>query len=235
MGIIVLLIDVCGTVSSLALADVAEEVVIATAELPGRHAAERLVAAVRALLAEAGVGMASIGAVGVVHGPGSFTGVRVGLSAAKGLSEAWGVPLVAVSRLAVLAGMSAGETIFPVMDAGRGEFYCGEYRLGVCLGESLRTGVEIVAAVGAGMVVAYEPAVAEVLAGLISGMRVSMVAEPMAADALALMVDRVRAGSFDDVASIDANYVRRTDAEIFAKPATKPDGGAGLGVAAGLG
>ena len=51
-------------------------------------------------------GLRELAAVVVVHGPGSFTGVRVGLSAAKGLCEAGGVPLIAVSRLALLAGVS---------------------------------------------------------------------------------------------------------------------------------
>ena len=46
-----------------------------------------------------------------------------------------------------------------------------------------------------------------------------MVDEPSAADALPLALDRIGAGDFDDAATLDANYLRRTDAEIFAKPA----------------
>ena len=52
------------------------------------------------------------------------------LSAAKGLCHALGVPIVAVSRLAVLAGLGAvSGRVIALLDAGRGEFYCGEYVL----------------------------------------------------------------------------------------------------------
>jgi tRNA threonylcarbamoyladenosine biosynthesis protein TsaB len=47
-----------------------------------------------------------------------------------------------------------------------------------------------------------------------------MVDEPLAGDALALARERIEAADFDDAATLDANYLRRTDAEIFAKPAT---------------
>ena len=64
--------------------------------------------AVRRLMEASGFRLNELAAVVVVHGPGSFTGVRVGVSAAKGLSEAGGVPLIAVSRLALLAGRVDG-------------------------------------------------------------------------------------------------------------------------------
>ena len=59
--------------------------------------------AIRRLLEARGWKLGELSAVVVVHGPGSFTGVRVGLSAAKGLSEAASIPLIAVSA-ACLAG-----------------------------------------------------------------------------------------------------------------------------------
>ncbi len=100
----VLLLHTCGAEGSAALADTQrEEPVVAMATMPGRTASERLVAVVRELVEEAGWRLAELGAVVVVSGPGSFTGVRVGLSAAKGLCEALGMPVVAVSRLALLA------------------------------------------------------------------------------------------------------------------------------------
>ena len=65
-------------------------------------------------------------AIGVVVGPGSFTGVRVGLSAVKGLCDAGGVGMVAMSRLELVArAVPAVDGLIAValLDAGRGEFY----------------------------------------------------------------------------------------------------------------
>jgi tRNA threonylcarbamoyladenosine biosynthesis protein TsaB len=90
---------------------------------------------------------------------------------------------------------------------------------GVCGREALLTRDEVVSVAGRaeGGVVVCEAGVAEVLAEL--GPR--LVREPVAGDALGLAMGRIERGEFDDLAMVDANYVRRTDAEIFAKPAAK--------------
>lgn len=210
-----LLIHTAGGEGSVALADagaiVAEEI------LPGRTSSERLVPAVRRLMEAQGWRLPDLTAIVVVHGPGSFTGVRVGLSAAKGLSEAGEIPLVAVSRLALLAASSGreGTTVHAVLDAGRGEFYYGEYVGQRCLREALLNREEVVAATAQGVAVVCETTVAEALAGL----DLLAVNEPSAADALPFAQERAAAKAFDDASSVDANYLRRSDAEIFAKPA----------------
>jgi tRNA threonylcarbamoyladenosine biosynthesis protein TsaB len=214
----ILLIDTGGTTGSVALAD--STMVAATATLPGRTASERLVPTIRDLVAQANLNLQSLQAIAVVHGPGSFTGIRVGLSAAKGLCHALNLPLIAISRLAVLAHLAqprAGAHVHALLDAGRGEFYSGEYCDGICLRESLLTRDELFAALSlepAPIVVVCEPAVAESLAAFAP----RLIAEPTAADALPLALRRIRQQDFDDPASVDANYLRRTDAEIFAKP-----------------
>lgn len=219
----ILLIDTCAETGTIAMAETETSAVVA-ATLPGRSASERLLPEVRNLGP-----LASLGAVVVVHGPGSFTGVRVGLSAAKGLCEALNLPLIAISRLAVLAHSAAaspGTRIYAVLDAGRGEFYLGVYQDGVCLRESLLTRDELVAVTSGieppqqSALVACEPAVAESLAVLAP----RRVPQPTAESALPLALLRLKAGAFDDIATLDANYLRRTDAEIFAKPrpSTKP-------------
>lgn len=202
-----LLIDTCGAEGSVALAE--DSAVVAEEVLPGRSASERLVPVVRAMMAAQAWTLGELTAIVVVHGPGSFTGVRVGLSAAKGLSEAAGAPLIALSRLQVLA---AGEGC-AVLDAGRREFYFGEYEGGRCVRESLLTWEELVAAVAGRPVVVCEVKVIEALEGLVA---VRRVAEPMARDGVGIATERLAAGATDDAALLDANYLRRTDAQLFA-------------------
>jgi len=212
-----LMIHTAGAEGSVALADTTlAQAIVATEVLPGRTSSERLVPAVRRLMEASGFRLNELAAIAVVHGPGSFTGVRVGLSAAKGLSEAGGVPLIAVSRLALLAACVDGTgAVHAVLDAGRGEFYYGEYVGRRCLVEVLMGREDLIAAVAGGVTVVCEAKVAEALAEL----EPRVVDEPSAADALPLALDRIGAGDFDDAATLDANYLRRTDAEIFAKPA----------------
>ena len=242
----ILLIDTCGATGSLALANSTHPLAVAT--LPGRSAAERLVPAIHALATSSGLSLSQLDAIAVVHGPGSFTGVRVGLSAAKGLCHALNLPLIAISRLAVLASLAQqgaphssprvphsspshrdpgsppaslvgwGEWVIrALLDAGRGEFYSGLYAAGLCLRETLLTRDQLLAEASREqqqLFVVCEPTVAQSIAALVP----QIVAEPSAADALPLALARILQRAFDDPASIDANYLRRTDAEIFAKP-----------------
>jgi tRNA threonylcarbamoyladenosine biosynthesis protein TsaB len=227
-----LLIDTCGTTGSIALAETAPEpALLASALLPGRTASERLVPAINSLFIERGETLQSLGAIAVVHGPGSFTGVRVGLAAAKGLSEALAVPLIAISRLAVLAQLGessalAPNSVYALLDAGRGDLYLGHYSGTLCHREALLARDELLAFLAAAdssdptrkpLIVVCETSLAESLASH----NPILVAEPSAADALRLALQRSDLGSFDDTATLDANYLRRTDAQIFAKPTPK--------------
>jgi len=212
-----LLIHTAGSEGSVALAE--DRQIVASEVLPGRSSSERLVPAVRRLMALQDWNLRDLTAVVVVHGPGSFTGVRVGLSAAKGFSEAGGISLIGISRLALLAAF-VGEgdaTVHAVLDAGRGEFYYGEYAGHRRVRESLMSQEKVSAAVAGGSVVVCEVKVAEML----SAVHPRLVDEPSAGDALPLALERIAASEFDDVSLLDANYLRRTDAEIFAKPKAK--------------
>lgn len=215
-----LLIDTCASEGSVAIADAAlKPPRIVSATMPGRSASEKLVGAVRELCAQSGIALRDLDAIAVVNGPGSFTGVRVGLSAAKGLCDALAVPLLAVSRLAVLASAieaKPGTHVFAALDAGRGEFYLGEYLDGIKLSETLVDRDELHTRLGrAGnhsLVVCEEPA-----AAALGRSGPEIVAEPAAASSLRLALARAMHRNFDDVVSADANYLRRTDLEIFAK------------------
>src|SRR5271155_2641651 len=105
---LVLGIDTCGPSGSVALGRLVEAETGASAEivgqveLEGRSYSATLIAAVGELLQRAGLALRDVDAIVAVNGPGSFTGVRVGLSAAKGLAEAAALPILAVSRLEVL-------------------------------------------------------------------------------------------------------------------------------------
>lgn len=96
-----------------------------------RGHAERLAPMAASALAKAGVSIGDLGRVGVVVGPGGFTGVRVALSFARGLGVGTGIPVVGVTSLAALAApfWSAG-LVASVIDARRGQVYAGLYDQG---------------------------------------------------------------------------------------------------------
>lgn len=208
--------DTCGWEATVAVGMVSAAglEVLGERRMPGRSASERLVAEVRGCCVEAGWTVREVEAVVVVHGPGSFTGVRLGVSAAKGLVEATGAELVAVSRLEVLAGMGgAAGRVWAVLEAGRGEVFCGLSVDGVVMEEGLRTLEEVRAGVVQGdQVVVCEAGVVERLAGL-AGVRV--VEAPGAVEAMRRVAGRVLRGEFVDAAVVDAYYLRRTEAEML--------------------
>src|SRR6266581_2806544 len=130
-----LAVDTSGKNGSLALAratvgenppEIVEEVALA-----GGTFSAQLVPQTAALLEKHGYGKGDLGAFAVVSGPGSFTGLRVGLAVIKALAEILRKPIAAVSLLEVVARNGAGQgRVFSVLDAGRGELYVGDYELG---------------------------------------------------------------------------------------------------------
>jgi len=204
-----LLINTCGAEGVVALAEDAS--ILAVELLPGRSSSENLLPAARHLMEATGWKVADLAAIAVVNGPGSFTGVRVGLSAAKGLCESVGIGLLAMSRLAlVAASIDADGDVLAVLDAGRGEFFCGLYDAGVRVSEQLLRSEELTPLRQHRRVITCEARVAESL-----GEGVDLVAEPGPERMLAMALTRIEAGEWSDIASVDANYLRRTDAEIL--------------------
>ncbi|CAN5859665.1 tRNA (adenosine(37)-N6)-threonylcarbamoyltransferase complex dimerization subunit type 1 TsaB [soil metagenome] len=93
---------------------------------------ERLAPLVAEVMADAGVAFDKLDRVGVTIGPGSFTGLRVGLAFAKGLGAALSIPVIGVGVLEALARPLAG-TVFAVLDAKRDQVYLQAFADGVAV------------------------------------------------------------------------------------------------------
>ena len=122
----VLAIDTTGEVGSIALVGergLVEEVVLDSPD----GFAHVLFDEIEGLLERHALNVSQIDAFASASGPGSFTGVRVGLTAVKGLAEATGRKVVAVSNLQALAWHGSGAVRAVVLDARRGEVYGGVY------------------------------------------------------------------------------------------------------------
>lgn len=198
-------IDTCGGVGTVALGRWSDGAisVVGQKEIAGKTYSAELVPKIQELLEEQGVGLQELEAVVVVHGPGSFTGVRIGVSSAKAMAEALNIPLLALSRLAVLAYKAGTDAA--VLDAGRGEFYFGARS-----GEALLLPGEVRERLLGRLAVCEESAARLFREAILTD-------SPSAADALTFAAPRLRGKDFDDLATIDGNYLRRSDAELFAR------------------
>ncbi|ADV81775.1 peptidase M22 glycoprotease [Terriglobus saanensis SP1PR4] len=191
-----LAVDTCGAEGGVAVARDGE--VVARRSLPGRETQERLMTAVQECLAEAGIRATELNFLAVMTGPGSFTGVRIGVAAVKGLAEGLGIPVVGVSRLNLMTRL-AGEGAVAWLDAGRGDVYAG----GSGLPEAMFSRAEAEAM--GGRVVVGE----EVLRG--AGEWVGL---PDISTLVRAAEESAARGEFSDVVLLDANYLRIPDAEI---------------------
>lgn len=135
----------------------------------GKGHAEHLMAVIDEALAEAGVGYADLGLVAVSTGPGSFTGVRVGVSAVRGLSLALKVSAVGVTTLEALAAETRAalgrRMVLAALDAGRGEIHAALYDE---TGAALREPAVLTLAEAAGLAVPGQVALAGTAARLIA-------------------------------------------------------------------
>lgn len=133
-------------------------------------------------------------------GPGSFTGVRVGLAAAKGLAEATGRKVAAVSNLQAVASFGTRALRAPVIDARRGDIFGAVYDADLRL-------------VAPEVVMKFEVFLQTLPEG-----DVEVITDPpkFLAGAIARIAwSRFASGQVQDPAEIDANYVRRSDAELM--------------------
>ena len=212
---VVLVLDSCGERASVALAGL-DGGLLAEELLPVRAVSTRLLAAIRLLMQRADIsGADSLAAVGVVHGPGSFTGVRVGLAVAKGLAEAADLPMASVSRLAVLAEAGADCDLCAI-HAGRNELYV---RVKDEHGVSERLlNDTVLGALQPGAPITVD---SEILAGRLLAAEVGRqvaVREITAASAVPLVLRQLAQGGCDP-GMVDANYVR-DESTIYRRPAS---------------
>ncbi|RYZ08933.1 MAG: tRNA (adenosine(37)-N6)-threonylcarbamoyltransferase complex dimerization subunit type 1 TsaB [Myxococcales bacterium] len=136
----VLGIETSTSQAGVALLEGGGKLVLERASARPKQSAERLLPLIAALLAEAGWPASSLDRIGVSIGPGSFTGLRVGIACAQGLSLGLGIPLVGVTSLRAMA-RAVPETLpglrVPVLDARRAEVFAGAYEAGPRAAERL--------------------------------------------------------------------------------------------------
>ncbi len=206
---IVLGIDTATPTTSVAL--VRDGVVIGEASSTARGQAGEILTLIDGLFTTAGLRPLDLGAVAVGAGPGSFTGLRIGMATAKGIAFAASRPLWAVSSLAAVARGIAGGLVIALIDARRGEYYIGAFRAGVAVAAEAavppdriaefvaarRSGDEPVAYVGAEPLVATTP---------------GMISRTPSAASVALLA--LEGAHIDVVATGAPSYVRPAEAEL---------------------
>lgn len=211
---LILALDTTGQVGSLALArgtEVLEERRLASPDGFG-HVIHREIAG---MMDRQGVALGEVDGFAAASGPGSFTGVRVGLACMKGLAEALGKPVFGVSNLCALASFGSGARRGAIIDARRGDVYAAVCdSAGALVGEEtvgkLETWLSSLPAGDVEIIVMHGFAVE-------TGRAVTVAPPELAGAVARIGAARYLAGERPDPAGLDANYVRRADAELFWK------------------
>src|SRR6185437_13341504 len=208
---------------TLAEADAQNFRVLGSDPIAGGTFSAQIVPTVAALLSKNGVAIRAVDGFAVASGPGSFTGLRVGLSAVKGLVEVVQKPIVTVSLLEALASSSlVNGTVVAALDAGRAEVFYGLYKVADGIAElaserllSRQEFLQQVLQEEVASVVTSDVALAEAVSAI--GAKAELVERPDSTVVARIGARKLLAGEKVAVEALDANYLRRSDAEIFFK------------------
>jgi tRNA threonylcarbamoyladenosine biosynthesis protein TsaB len=239
---LILAIDTSGQSGGITLAeaDKGSFRVIESAAIAGGTFSAQLIPTLAALLKKHGYGVKDLGGFAAASGPGSFTGLRVGLSAIKGLAETLHKPIATVSVLEALASLADREgKIAAAMDAGRKEVFLGIYQRNAAASaeksgpqsgphsdhillvqrEELLTQQDFLATLSTKrptVIITSDAGIAELAAA--SHSSVVVVTAPGSEVVARIGAGKLLAGETVSVEALDANYLRRSDAEIFFNP-----------------
>lgn len=222
-------------ICSVALADSNRIIAEYTLDIGANHS-EKLLFMTQALLEGSGLQTSDLDGVAVSAGPGSFTGLRIGMSSAKGLCMASNLPLLTVSSLEGLAWgvVYAGMPICAILDARRRQVYVGFYRMEggrlVSFGSENATGIEDllrdiyrpILFVGNGACV-YRDLILETLDGD-AHFSPKQFNWPRAGSIALLGKDKLVRGEIADLFSAEPNYLKRSKAVEIREEELVPKG-----------
>jgi tRNA threonylcarbamoyladenosine biosynthesis protein TsaB len=209
---LLLAVDTAGRQGGITLArgDADHFEVLESASIEGGTFSAELIPQISDLLGKHQLTAQNLKGLVAVTGPGSFTGIRVGLTAVKGLAEVLKVPIAAVTSLEVLlAAAGSRNPVLAVLDAGRGEVYCAvpdEAELLLTIAEAAQMakdrGLQVIAP-DANLVAKFE-----------NSRTVTYRSSEVAAR---VGLKKLLADEIVDVLALDANYIRKSEAEYMQK------------------
>lgn len=220
---VILAVDTTSRNGSLALARDGEIVESVTVEAPEGFG-QILFQQIEKVLARNGPTIPEIDCYAAASGPGSFTGIRVGMTAIKALAEVQGKKVVAVSNLLAMAEAGEGDLRAPVLDARREQVYSAVYdkNLRPVVEECVIAWPDFLRLIGEHEVTfvaqstdIFEPGGAAPLHQVDCGAaKRAVIEEPLAAAVARVAARAFERGKAVPPEAIDANYVRRSDAEL---------------------
>jgi len=212
--VLILALDTTTAAGSVALADDARALEV-TAIDPTRPVATRVPGDLIAVLDRQRVALAAVDLFAVAIGPGSFTGLRIGIATMQGLALANGKALIGVSSFDALASFVSAERVAVWIDAWRGEVYAATYVAGIAIEEPTVDTPEAVLARAAASSIAATTFIGDAAVKHRSRLPGIVDPTPLLAGAIAALAHaRAAAGELPPPHAIRPLYVRRPDAEI---------------------
>jgi tRNA threonylcarbamoyladenosine biosynthesis protein TsaB len=219
---LLLAVDTSGKNGSLALVRAEDKAfhVLELVPLTGRMYSAQLIPCLQEALARQNLKKTDLDAFAVASGPGSFTGLRVGLSTVKALSEVLHKPIAAVSVLEAAARVTNVEGhVIVALDAGRKQVFVGD-----CNGttrerrESLVTWEELFTMGSSSHAKLFSPDAAVRDAAASHRLVITEIATTKADTFAHIGYEKLSRGDIADAEFLEANYIRASDAELFSLP-----------------
>ena len=198
--------------------------VLELAPLAGRMYSAQLIPELQNALARQNLKKTDIDAYAVASGPGSFTGLRVGLSTVKALSEVQHKPIAAVSVLEAVARMTAANgNVIVALDAGRKQVFVGNYQFSedykiISATELLVAYPDFFRSLHDSHAMVFSPDQSVREAASAHSVTIAEVAAPHADMFARLGCQKIVAGETTPAETLEANYIRASDAELFSLP-----------------